>query len=56
MALITEVPRLPHPIMPTRRAELERDPKTVVGFNMVKAESAVAPLIKDLRSVELIGL
>jgi len=49
--VITEVPLLPQPIIPTCIAELALEPKTVAGLKMVMAEIAAAPLRKDLLSM-----
>ena len=48
MDVITAVPRLPHPIIPTLMAELIRDLKTISGFRIVNAETVAAFLRKVL--------
>jgi hypothetical protein len=46
--VITAVPLLPHPMIPTRMAELTRDLKTISGFRIVNAEIVAAFLRKVL--------
>jgi hypothetical protein len=48
MDVITAVPRFPHPMIPTRIAELIRDLKTISGFRIVNAETVAAFLRKVL--------
>jgi len=51
MEEMTAVPLFPHPMMPTRIAELALEPKTMAGFKMVIAEAAAAVFRNDLRSI-----
>jgi uncharacterized membrane protein YtjA (UPF0391 family) len=48
IAEIIPFARLPHPITPTRTAELLLVAKTVLGFSTVSADNAAAFLIKFL--------
>jgi len=48
MDVITAVPLLPQPMIPTRMAELTRDLKTISGFRIVNAETVAAFLRKVL--------
>jgi hypothetical protein len=54
MLEITAVPRFPHPIIPTRMAELARLPKTVEGFKIVSAEMAAVEVTNFLRLIGFI--
>jgi hypothetical protein len=50
---ITAVPLFPHPITPTLIAEFAREPKTIPGFKIEKADTVAVLLINVLRCIIL---